>query len=883
MFKKTLLSAILILLPTTAFAANNNNASISQSGSSYVSSSSSSSSTHSQMEDDQKRGTKRRRTINQNANQNSQREDKNKQQKTLIKKQMITLTTPVYGIDRNNTKYKVTDHKRQIPKDTAIKHSQTIAAMLNPEVEKNYPGENFSIVGLEELTPNQLDDIANIMLQAEQDINAIPTMALKAKSIDQLLDLIAKLSFLDVSDNIFNNLGFKFHNASILENITDDQFQKKLQSDYPSINQNWKNKIIRYIKSQQTFKNVVHLKGNDGSEVVIPQIAFKYLIPSMQSPDISPLIKKSNTIELDLNGPQLEEIAHLATELVRLRYTIQEKDQKKKLDMIIDALSETPLALAPTTISQFQLINLPSNISPKSLSALQQIDMQELLNFLPVKLDEDKIDESFIKIITTLLSLRASDFIISAVARKWVKHIKQTTKTYDEKEKRLQTNIPMLTKNIAKYTNPHQQELFTYSINELLLKNQIPPIQNGQLNLSNKKIGSLDGLLNIPDIQTVTQLNLNNNQIKDIKGAFDKLTNLTHLYIYNNQIKDIKEAFDNLANLTHLRLDNNQISDIIGAFDKLTNLTDLYLFNNQIKDIKEAFDKLTNLTHLRLDNNQISDIKGAFDTLTNLTHLGLFNNQIKDIKEAFDNLANLTHLGLDNNQIKDIKEAFDNLANLTHLRLDNNQIKDIKGAFDTLTNLTFLRLDNNQISDIIGAFDTLANLTDLYLFNNQISDIKGAFDTLANLTYLGLGYNQIRDIKGAFDNLSNLTHLYLSYNQIRDIKGAFDNLSNLTHLGLLNNQIEDIKGAFSNLTNLTHLYLFNNQISDIKGAFDNLTNLRELCISKNPIKSVQNIFNNLTHLQELSIHSTNLNDSQKFDLKQTLRNTTIHFQPPQQQ
>ncbi|MDB9455141.1 trypsin-like peptidase domain-containing protein, partial [Dolichospermum circinale CS-541/06] len=67
------------------------------------------------------------------------------------------------------------------------------------------------------------------------------------------------------------------------------------------------------------------------------------------------------------------------------------------------------------------------------------------------------------------------------------------------------------------------------------------------------------------------------------------------------------QANQTLTNLTELNLNGNQISDI-KPLSNLTNLTSLNLWGNQISDIK-PLSNLTNLTSLNLWGNQISDIK----------------------------------------------------------------------------------------------------------------------------------------------------------------------------------------------------------------------------------------------------------------------------------
>ena len=140
-------------------------------------------------------------------------------------------------------------------------------------------------------------------------------------------------------------------------------------------------------------------------------------------------------------------------------------------------------------------------------------------------------------------------------------------------------------------------------------------------------------------LSTHTELNLNRNQISDIK-PLESLTNLKWLDLGNNQISDIK-PLQSLTNLRDLFLNDNQISDI-KPLQSLTNLFNLNLSDNQISDIK-PLQSLT-LTLLNLNRNQISDIK-PLQSLTSLISLDLFNNQISDIK-PLQSLTNLNSLDI---------------------------------------------------------------------------------------------------------------------------------------------------------------------------------------------------------------------------------------------
>ncbi len=127
-----------------------------------------------------------------------------------------------------------------------------------------------------------------------------------------------------------------------------------------------------------------------------------------------------------------------------------------------------------------------------------------------------------------------------------------------------------------------------------------------------------------PEAKHTVEVLLKEAATTECDAANLKLSSLTALNLDNNQISDIK-PLESLTNLTHLYLSNNLLGDI-KPLESLTNLTTLWLFDNQISDIK-PLESLTNLTELDLSNNKISDIK-PLESLTNLTELGLSGNPI---------------------------------------------------------------------------------------------------------------------------------------------------------------------------------------------------------------------------------------------------------------
>ena len=102
------------------------------------------------------------------------------------------------------------------------------------------------------------------------------------------------------------------------------------------------------------------------------------------------------------------------------------------------------------------------------------------------------------------------------------------------------------------------------------------------------------GELTKADYEKVTRMNLENNQLTDVKGL-EKLTKLTWLRLYDNKLTSVK-GLEKLTQLKVLSLADNQLTDVKGL-EKLTWLKELYLQWNpdltkaQIDELKKALPK----------------------------------------------------------------------------------------------------------------------------------------------------------------------------------------------------------------------------------------------------------------------------------------------------
>ena len=150
-------------------------------------------------------------------------------------------------------------------------------------------------------------------------------------------------------------------------------------------------------------------------------------------------------------------------------------------------------------------------------------------------------------------------------------------------------------------------ECRTYSIQELLDNAiEFPISPPGTLNLSGKKISSLDGLENIPTLPLVKALNLSNNFLEqlDFKKALKACKHIKRLYLTNNRITKLSpKNFSKLHKLKYFHCANNQIHTLPeNLFKDCKKLIFVDLDNNSFETISpKAFNK--NITHVFLKND----------------------------------------------------------------------------------------------------------------------------------------------------------------------------------------------------------------------------------------------------------------------------------------
>ncbi len=242
------------------------------------------------------------------------------------------------------------------------------------------------------------------------------------------------------------------------------------------------------------------------------------------------------------------------------------------------------------------------------------------------------------------------------------------------------------------------------------------------LNLAHHHLTSLEGLELVQDIDKVTHLRLENNQIAALEpDTFTRYLQLVSIDCGHNKITVIKAGtFAAMPNIERIHLHGNQIAEIEPG--GIHNLPVLKTLNCAVNRLSEAslfvFKNFPCLEKLFLNQNQIAAIPSAsFSGLPKLQELSLYNNEITEIRSgSFACLPELKIMCLNNNHIESLAAtSFMTATQLVHyVRKQELSFKLKKDTLVSFPLLETLWMNTNQIASIDPAlFGILPQLTGL--------------------------------------------------------------------------------------------------------------------------------------------------------------------------
>ena len=170
---------------------------------------------------------------------------------------------------------------------------------------------------------------------------------------------------------------------------------------------------------------------------------------------------------------------------------------------------------------------------------------------------------------------------------------------------------------------------------------------------------SLEGL------SSIKKLKLGLNNLKHVPEWIKNLRSLKKLGLGGNKsLSNFQEWIDFLPSLVELNLYDNDIKEIPGSIGSLNSLKVLILPNNQLTSLPESFRNLISLKKLDLSYNEFKYIPEWIGSLSSLEELNLESNNLKSLPESIGSLSSLKILNLIlNKDITKLPKSFKDLEN----------------------------------------------------------------------------------------------------------------------------------------------------------------------------------------------------------------------------
>ena len=369
---------------------------------------------------------------------------------------------------------------------------------------------------------------------------------------------------------------------NIIKSIENHQFRKTL-------NDVFKAKDIR------SFSNQIL------AEIINNYIVIKYFEERFSK--ISYLIRNGYVIELDLscissNVFGWNILKNLPEFISVLKYL-------RKLDLKINRIGVLPTSIG--SLSSLKYLDLSNNVIKRLPESIGYLN---LLEFLYLRYN------NLINIPTSIGLLK-------------------NLKTLDLRHNKL-TSLPDTISNL------HSLEVLD------LHGNQIIELSNSLKHLSYlKKLElGLNNLKYLPDwiknLRSLKILGLGGNKLLfNLPDWIGSLPSLLELNLYDNNLKELPVSIGSLTSLEELTLRNNQLTTLPDSFRNLISLKKLNLSWNNFTTLPEWIGSLTSLEELNLWGNKLKSLPNSIGSLQSLKVLNLnFNKYITELPESIKELQN---------------------------------------------------------------------------------------------------------------------------------------------------------------------------------------------------------------------------------------------------
>ncbi|MHA2006306.1 MAG: leucine-rich repeat domain-containing protein [Promethearchaeota archaeon] len=152
-------------------------------------------------------------------------------------------------------------------------------------------------------------------------------------------------------------------------------------------------------------------------------------------------------------------------------------------------------------------------------------------------------------------------------------------------------------------------------------------------------------------ITSLKSLKLGLNNLESVPEWVKKLSSLKVLELGGNKsLSNFKEWIHFLPSIVELNLYNEDIRELPESIGELDSLEVLILPNNKLTKLPDSFKKLTSLKKIDLSWNDITNVPVWISSLSSLEELNLRGNQLESLPDAISSLPSLKILTITQNK-----------------------------------------------------------------------------------------------------------------------------------------------------------------------------------------------------------------------------------------
>ena len=357
-------------------------------------------------------------------------------------------------------------------------------------------------------------------------------------------------------------------------------------------------KFSNSIRALYINKEIQSFKTDKLAKIIKNYTIIKYFEEILK--DVDYQIEKGLVAELNLSFASNE--IHGWKILNNLSQFLNILEDLKRLELRSDRIGKFPNSIS--SLYSLQFLDLSHNSIAKIPDSIQSLKSLEYLN-----LEYNDLTE-IPKSIGSLTSLKELN----------LKHNKLTNLT---------PNLGKLTS--LKVINLHGNQF-----------NMFPPVLEDLSSLEILKLG-LNNLRSVPawvkNLHSLKILELGGNKsLSNFEDWIDFLPSVVELNLYNDDIRELPESIGTLNSLEVLILPNNKITKLPESFRKLTSLKKVDLSWNDVTNVPEWISSLSSLEELNLRGNQLESLPDTISSLPSLKILTITQN--KDIIQVPKELEN---------------------------------------------------------------------------------------------------------------------------------------------------------------------------------------------------------------------------------------------------